>query len=93
MRGLNPMEADYPPEHEIESFTIKFRRDTQTGNWSAYCPEWKCEIWGDTATGAGEKITRDIDKHNDEEAMAVIEAALEEKGEQYVIDALCKLIK
>jgi hypothetical protein len=86
------MEASCPPDHPVEEFTIKFIRDQESGNWWAHCLEWKCDVYADTATEAAQKITGDIDDHNDKCAMQVLEAALDQDPNM-VLEELCKLIK
>ncbi len=91
MNTRNPMEADCPPDHPVNEFTIRFSFDEENCVWSAYCREWKCDVVGKTATEAADKITGDIDDHNDKEAMQLIEAALDENPNA-VIEELTRLI-
>lgn len=53
------------PEGVFDKFTIELRLDRETGNYTIYCPEWRCEIAGGGWPGAmaGELID-EIVEHN-----------------------------
>lgn len=38
-------EQEYP-EGVYDKFTLEFRLDRETGSYTIYCPEWRCEIAG-----------------------------------------------
>jgi hypothetical protein len=40
-----PHEQSYP-EGVFDTFTLTFTLDRETGNYSIYCPEWRCELAG-----------------------------------------------
>lgn len=57
-------EQEYP-EGVFDKFTLEFRLDRETGSYTIYCPEWRCEIAGGEWPGerAGELID-EIVEHN-----------------------------
>lgn len=84
----NPMEELGPGDEPYNDFTIKFHYDEESCNWSAYCREWKCELHAKTATEAAEKITSEIDKHNDECFEQILNEAID-KNPNAVLNAMC----
>lgn len=62
------------PEGVYESFTFSFRFHKDTGNYTLYCPEWRCEIAcgkypGHSAYG----LLMEIAGHNSAELIAQAE--------------------
>jgi len=55
---------DYP-EGLYEEFTLRFRLDLYTGNYSIHCPEWHCELAGGQYPGDhARKLVNEIASHN-----------------------------
>jgi hypothetical protein len=42
---MRPPDEPYP-EGVFKTFTLTFTLDEESGNYSIYCPEWKCELAG-----------------------------------------------
>lgn len=66
----NPQEQEYP-EGIYDKFTIEVRLDRETGNYTIYCPEWRCELAG--GKWPGERVSSLVDEivaHNNAERSA-----------------------
>jgi hypothetical protein len=55
---------DYP-EGLYEEFWLRIRLDKETGNYSIYCPEWRCELAGGQYPGdRARMLVNEIAVHN-----------------------------
>jgi hypothetical protein len=67
----SPYEQEYA-DGLYPSFTLVFTLHKETGNYSIYCPEWKCELAGGKHPGhAAYGLIMEIVGHNTEEMREV----------------------
>lgn len=65
--GHAPQEEQYP-EGVCGKFTIEFTLDRATGNYTLFCPEWRCELAGGQHPGhPAYGLIMEIVLHNTEE--------------------------
>jgi hypothetical protein len=53
------------PEGVYDSFRLEFKLDRETGNYSIYCQEWRCELAGGQWPGESAlRLVNEIAAHN-----------------------------